>query len=49
MGPLDRVARVQGDRDQPRAGRPIPAAGSYYGLQQIRWLPENIADNPRDA
>ena len=48
MGPLDRVAQYKAIETN-RGPTGDPAAGSYYGLQQNRWLPENIADNPRDA
>ena len=48
MGPLDRVAQYKAIETN-RGPTGDPAAGSYYGLQQTRWLPENIADNPRDA
>jgi glucose/arabinose dehydrogenase len=28
---------------------PDPFAATYFGLQQIRWLPTNIADSPGEA
>jgi glucose/arabinose dehydrogenase len=48
MGPLDRVAQYKAIETN-RGPTGDPAANSYYGLQQNRWLPERIADNPRDA
>ena len=48
MGPLYRVAEYREiETNRGPSGR--PERHSYYGLQQIRWLPENIANNPRDA
>jgi len=47
MGPVSRIAQFKGietslDRD--------PLLGNvYFGLQQIRWSPVNIADTPEEA
>ncbi len=48
MGPLDRVAQFKAIETN-RGPTGDPAAGSYYGLQQNRWLPDNIADTPKEA
>jgi glucose/arabinose dehydrogenase len=48
MGPLDRVAQFR-EIENNRGPTGDPAAGSYYGLQQTRWGPENIAGSPREA
>ena len=38
---------VQGDRDDGHAGScRIRSPTTYFGLQQLRWSPENIADTP---
>jgi glucose/arabinose dehydrogenase len=39
MGPVSRIAQFKG----------IETSSNFFGLQQIRWLPTNIADTPRDA
>ena len=38
MGPLERVAQFKSIETDPTAPQPF-AAGGYFGLQQIRWLP----------
>src|SRR5688572_18610164 len=49
MGPASRVAQFKaiettmGPISDPRA------PGGYFGLQQTRWLPTNIADTPEQA
>jgi glucose/arabinose dehydrogenase len=48
MGPLDRVAQFR-EIENNRGPTGDPAAGSYYGLQQLRWGPENIATTPDEA
>jgi glucose/arabinose dehydrogenase len=48
MGPLSRVAQFR-EIENNRGPTGDPAAASYYGLQQIRWLPENIAGTPHEA
>lgn len=48
MGPLDRVAQFR-EIENNRGPTGDPAAASYYGLQQVRWGPENIATTPREA
>ena len=39
MGPLSRIAQF----------KQIETSSNFFGLQQIRWLPTNIADTPQDA
>ena len=50
MGPLERVAQFKAIETTIT---PVPrdpnAPNGYYGLQQLRWDPINIADNPWDA
>jgi glucose/arabinose dehydrogenase len=48
MGPLSRVAQFR-EIENNRGPTGDPAAASYYGLQQLRWGPENIATTPREA
>jgi glucose/arabinose dehydrogenase len=50
MGPLERVAQFKAIETTRVPNPPDPnAPGGYYGLQQLRWDPINIADNPWDA
>jgi len=39
MGPLSRIAEFKGIETTPR----------FFGLQQVRWSPDNIADTPKEA
>ena len=48
MGPAARVAQFKAIETDPTAPQPFAPAG-YFGLQQIRWLPTNIADTPAQA
>jgi glucose/arabinose dehydrogenase len=48
MGPAERVAQFKAIETDPTAPQPFAPAG-YFGLQQIRWLPTNIADTPAQA
>jgi glucose/arabinose dehydrogenase len=48
MGPPERIAQFKAIETDPTAPQPF-AAGGYFGLQQIRWLPTNIADTPAEA
>jgi aldose sugar dehydrogenase len=48
MGPIDRIAQFKAIETDPTAPQPFAPAG-YFGLQQIRWLPTNIADTPAEA
>ncbi len=47
MGPLARVAQFKAI-ETSTAIDPVTNS-SYFGLQQVRWLPTNIADTPRQA
>jgi aldose sugar dehydrogenase len=50
MGPLERVAQFKAIETTRVPNPPDPnAPGGYYGLQQIRWDPINIADTPWEA
>jgi glucose/arabinose dehydrogenase len=49
MGPADRVAQFRAIETDRRTGIDPNALAGYYGLQQIRWIPENIAETPQDA
>jgi glucose/arabinose dehydrogenase len=50
MGPLERVAQFKAIETTRVPNPPDPnAGGGYYGLQQIRWDPINIADTPWEA
>ena len=48
MGPPERVGQFKAIETDPTAPQPF-AAGGYFGLQQIRWSPTNIADTPAQA
>jgi hypothetical protein len=48
MGPVSRIAQFKALETDPTAPQPFAPAG-YFGLQQIRWLPTNIADTPAAA
>jgi glucose/arabinose dehydrogenase len=39
MGPVSRIAEFKG----------IETSSQFFGLQQIRWPPTNLADTPQDA
>ncbi|HWN20623.1 MAG TPA: PQQ-dependent sugar dehydrogenase [Gaiellaceae bacterium] len=50
MGPPERVAQFKEIETTVAPSPPDPfAPGGYFGLQQIRWSPENIADTPAEA
>jgi aldose sugar dehydrogenase len=48
MGPAARVADFKAIETDPTAPQPF-AANGYFGLQQVRWPPTNIADTPEQA
>ena len=48
MGPPERIAQFKAIETDPTAPQPF-AAGGYFGLQQIRWLPTNIANTPAEG
>jgi glucose/arabinose dehydrogenase len=49
MGPASRVAQFKAIETTVTPDPPDPFAASYFGLQQIRWPPTNIADTPEQA
>jgi glucose/arabinose dehydrogenase len=50
MGPLERVAQFKAIETTRAPNPPDPnAPNGYYGLQQTRWDPINIADTPFEA
>jgi glucose/arabinose dehydrogenase len=50
MGPLDRVTQFKAIETTRVPDPPDPnAPNGYYGLQQVRWDPINIADTPHEA
>ena len=50
MGPLERVAQFKAIETTRVPNPPDPQApNGYYGLQQLRWDPINIADTPFEA
>jgi aldose sugar dehydrogenase len=48
MGPASRVNDFRSIETDPTAPQPF-AANGYFGLQQVRWSPENIATTPQEA
>ena len=48
MGPASRVAQFKAIETDPTRPQPF-APNGYFGLQQTRWLPTNIADTPEEA
>jgi aldose sugar dehydrogenase len=48
MGPASRVAQFKAIETDPTAPQPF-APNGYFGLQQVRWPPTNIADTPEEA
>jgi aldose sugar dehydrogenase len=48
MGPPERIGQFKAIETDTRAN-PDPFTASYFGLQQIRWLPTNIANTPAEA
>jgi glucose/arabinose dehydrogenase len=48
MGPPARLAQYKSIETDRTAPQPFAPAG-YFGLQQLRWSPENIADTPSEA
>jgi aldose sugar dehydrogenase len=48
MGPASRVAQFKAIETDPTAPQPFTPNG-YFGLQQVRWPPTNIADTPAEA
>jgi glucose/arabinose dehydrogenase len=48
MGPPERIAEYRAIETDPTAPQPF-APGGYFGLQQDRWAPTNIADTQAEA
>jgi aldose sugar dehydrogenase len=48
MGPPERIGQFKAIETDPTAPQPFTPAG-YFGLQQIRWSPLNIANSPAEA
>jgi glucose/arabinose dehydrogenase len=48
MGPPERIAQFRAIETDPTAPQPFTPAG-YFGLQQVRWSPVNIAATPQEA
>jgi hypothetical protein len=49
MGPPERIDQFKAIETTVTPNPPDPFAATYFGLQQIRWLPTNIADTPGAA
>jgi aldose sugar dehydrogenase len=49
MGPPERIAQFKTIETTVTPSPADPFAETYFGLQQIRWLPTNIADSPGEA
>ena len=49
MGPAERIAQFKTIETTVTPDPPDPFADSYFGLQQLRWSPENIADSAEEA
>jgi glucose/arabinose dehydrogenase len=49
MGPPERIAQYKAIETTVTPSPPDPFASTYFGLQQLRWSPANIADTPEQA
>jgi aldose sugar dehydrogenase len=49
MGPPERIAQYKTIETTVTPTPPDPFANTYFGLQQLRWSPANIADTPQAA
>jgi glucose/arabinose dehydrogenase len=49
MGPPERIAQFKAIETTVTPDPPDPFAATYFGLQQIRWSPTNIADTPQEG
>ena len=49
MGSPERIAQFKAIETTVTPSPPDPFAATYFGLQQIRWPPTNIADSPGEA
>jgi glucose/arabinose dehydrogenase len=48
MGPVSRLAQFKAIETDTTTIDPVTGTG-YFGLQQVRWSPTNIADTPEEA
>jgi len=49
MGPPSRIGQYKSIETTVTPDPPDPFASTYFGLQQLRWSPTNIADTSREA
>jgi aldose sugar dehydrogenase len=49
MGPPERIAQYRAIETTVTPNPPDPFASTYFGLQQLRWSPTNIATTPQQA
>ena len=49
MGPPERIAQFKAIETTVTPDPPDPFASTYFGLQQLRWSPANIADSAQEA
>ena len=49
MGPPERIAQFKAIETTVTPSPPDPFANTYFGLQQLRWSPVNIADSAAQA
>lgn len=49
MGPPERIGQYKTIETTVTPTPPDPFASTYFGLQQLRWSPENIADTAEQA
>ena len=49
MGPPERIAQFKQIETTVTPSPPDPFAETYFGLQQLRWSPVNIADSAEEA
>jgi glucose/arabinose dehydrogenase len=49
MGPPERIQQFKTIETTVTPSPPDPFAATYFGLQQVRWSPERIADTPEEG
>jgi glucose/arabinose dehydrogenase len=49
MGPPERIGQFKTIETTVTPNPPDPFASTYFGLQQLRWSPENIADSAAEG
>jgi glucose/arabinose dehydrogenase len=49
MGPPERIRQYKAIETTVTPTPPDPFAATYFGLQQLRWSPVNIADSPQQG